>query len=143
MWAKAYLKINLTHPAKLLLQETFLKIKLRKFLQKCLIPEKIVNSTLVSQCFCLQNPWNGSLNVTSLIIKIRGTRKKTNYWSKLQHLNFKQKLELVISKGFSHKKNTANLYSVLDTNKILAYYAAEEVSLLHLYVFILWLNGAH
>ena len=75
--------------------------------------------------------------------KSGGQEKKTNYWSKLQHLNFKQKLELVISKGFSHKKNTANLYSVLDTNKILAYYAAEEVSLLHLYVFILWLNGAH
>ena len=31
--------------AKLLLQDIFLKIKLRKFLQKCLTPEKIVIST--------------------------------------------------------------------------------------------------
>ena len=40
-----YVKINFPDPAKLLLQETFLKIKMRKFLQKRPTPEKIVNFT--------------------------------------------------------------------------------------------------
>ena len=39
------MSINFLHPPKLLLQKIFLKIKLRKFLQKCLTPEKIVIST--------------------------------------------------------------------------------------------------
>ena len=48
MCTSGHLKINLPHPAKLLLQEIFLKTKLRKFLQKCLTPEKIINSTRLS-----------------------------------------------------------------------------------------------
>ena len=37
-------KINFLHPPELLLQKIFLKIKLRKFLQKCPTPEKIIIS---------------------------------------------------------------------------------------------------
>ena len=45
MCTNRHLKINLPYPAKLLLQEIFLKS--RKFIQKYLTPEKIFNSTPV------------------------------------------------------------------------------------------------
>ena len=48
MSANRHVKINFPHPLKLLLQKIFLKIKLRKFLQKCPTPEKIVISTPVT-----------------------------------------------------------------------------------------------
>ena len=44
MCPNGHVKIYFRHPAKLL-QEIFLKIKLRKFLQKCQTQEKIVIST--------------------------------------------------------------------------------------------------
>ena len=44
MCSNGHVKINFRHPFKLL-QEIFLKIKLRKFLQKCSTLEKIVFST--------------------------------------------------------------------------------------------------
>lgn len=47
MCTNGHLKINLPYPAKLLLEEIFLKIKSRKFIQKCLTPEKIFNSSPV------------------------------------------------------------------------------------------------
>ena len=45
MCANGLVKTNFPHATNLFFQEIFLKIKLRKFLQKCLAPEKIVNST--------------------------------------------------------------------------------------------------
>ena len=44
-WISGYVKINFLHPSKLVLQEVFLKMKLRKFLQKCSTPEKIIISS--------------------------------------------------------------------------------------------------
>ena len=44
MCDNGHVKINFPHLTKLFFQERFLKTKMRKFLQKCLTPEKNVNS---------------------------------------------------------------------------------------------------
>ena len=54
MCTNEHVKSNFPHSHKLFLQKIFLKIKLRKFLQKCLTQEEIVISTTEVTYVCLE-----------------------------------------------------------------------------------------